>query len=79
MWPKCRKHSGLPLSSRKILDVGCGGGILAEGLARLGAEVTAIDPNEKLIKIAKERAERHNIENLSYHNFLIEDLQGAST
>jgi ubiquinone biosynthesis O-methyltransferase len=39
-----------------ILDVGCGGGLLAESLARLGANVTAIDPSEQNIAVAKEHA-----------------------
>ena len=33
----------------KILDVGCGGGLLSEALARLGANITAIDPSKRLI------------------------------
>lgn len=45
-------RSKLPFSNLKILDVGCGGGLLAESLARLGAHVTAIDPSEELIQIA---------------------------
>ena len=44
------------LRGRKVLDVGCGGGILSESLASLGAEVTAIDASEKTINIAKEHA-----------------------
>ncbi len=35
-----------------VLDVGCGGGLLAESLARLGAQVTAIDPSAENIKAA---------------------------
>ncbi|MQL88827.1 hypothetical protein Taro_021399 [Colocasia esculenta] len=45
-------HSARPLEGLKILDVGCGGGILAEPLARMGATVTGIDAVEKNIKIA---------------------------
>jgi 2-polyprenyl-6-hydroxyphenyl methylase/3-demethylubiquinone-9 3-methyltransferase len=40
-----------------ILDVGCGGGLLAEPLARLGATVTAIDPAEESIAVARAHAE----------------------
>ncbi|CAB3254701.1 unnamed protein product [Arctia plantaginis] len=43
-----------PLKNIKILDVGCGGGILSEALARLGATITGIDASEDLIKIADE-------------------------
>lgn len=46
----------LPLKGVKIVDIGCGGGILAERLARIGAEVTGIDPSAELINIAKEHA-----------------------
>ncbi|THG13040.1 hypothetical protein TEA_012128 [Camellia sinensis var. sinensis] len=42
-----------PLEGLKIVDVGCGGGILSEPLARMGATVTAIDAVEKNIKIAR--------------------------
>ncbi|NP_001184015.1 coenzyme Q3 methyltransferase L homeolog [Xenopus laevis] len=43
---------GCPLSGVKLLDVGCGGGLLCEPLGRLGASVTGIDPLEDNIKIA---------------------------
>ncbi|OVA01471.1 Ubiquinone biosynthesis O-methyltransferase [Macleaya cordata] len=46
-----------PLEGLKIVDVGCGGGILSEPLARMGAIVTGIDAVEKNIKIASLHAE----------------------
>ncbi|XP_046741948.1 ubiquinone biosynthesis O-methyltransferase, mitochondrial [Diprion similis] len=46
----------LPLNNIKILDVGCGGGILSEPLARIGADVTGIDASSELIKTATEHA-----------------------
>ncbi len=49
---------GEPLRGLKILDVGCGGGILSESMARLGAEVTGIDVVEKNIAIASLHAEQ---------------------
>src|SRR3954469_10193998 len=41
------------LRGAKVADIGCGGGLLSEALARAGAQVTAIDLGEKLIQIAK--------------------------
>ncbi|XP_060609063.2 ubiquinone biosynthesis O-methyltransferase, mitochondrial [Anolis sagrei] len=46
-------HLGSPLSGMKILDVGCGGGLLTEPLGRLGASVTGIDPLEDNIRTAE--------------------------
>jgi len=71
--------AGLPLFGKTILDVGCGGGILAEGLAQLGAEVTAVDASEDLISVAEERRKRKRIENLTYLDVLVEDLQEIDT
>lgn len=47
-----RRFEGL-----RILDVGCGGGLLAEPMARLGAEVTGIDASEESIRVARAHAE----------------------
>src|SRR4249919_3121042 len=44
------------LNGLAILDIGCGGGILAEPLARLGAAMTAIDPSETNIAAAQQHA-----------------------
>ena len=41
------------LAGRDVLDVGCGGGILSEAMARLGAKVTGIDLSEKPLKVAQ--------------------------
>ena len=50
------------LNGIKCLDVGCGGGILSERLARLGAQVTGIDASENAIKIANEHATKSRLE-----------------
>jgi 2-polyprenyl-6-hydroxyphenyl methylase / 3-demethylubiquinone-9 3-methyltransferase len=42
-----------PLTAKKVLDVGCGGGILAESMAKLGATVTGIDMSDAALKVAK--------------------------
>jgi 2-polyprenyl-6-hydroxyphenyl methylase/3-demethylubiquinone-9 3-methyltransferase len=42
-----------PLAGRRVLDVGCGGGILSEGMAARGAEVTGIDLADKPLKVAQ--------------------------
>ena len=54
-----------PLSEIKILDVGCGGGLLSEPLSRLGAEVFGIDASDNNIKIAKLHAKKSNL-NIKY-------------
>lgn len=46
-------QSHLPIAKQKILDIGCGGGILSESMAKLNAEVTGIDLAEEVLQIAK--------------------------
>src|SRR4051794_7991065 len=50
-----------PLESKRALDIGCGGGLLAEPLARLGAAVTAIDAAPEAIAVAKAHAEAQGL------------------
>ena len=50
-----------PLENVKILDIGCGGGLLSEPMRRLGAEVVGIDASNKNIKIAKSHAQKSNL------------------
>ena len=45
--------SRAPLKGRRVLDIGCGGGLLTEGMAERGAKVTGIDLSEGAIKVAK--------------------------
>ena len=47
-----------PLERIKILDIGCGGGLLSEPMTRLGAKVTGIDASEKNINVAKLHAKK---------------------
>jgi 2-polyprenyl-6-hydroxyphenyl methylase / 3-demethylubiquinone-9 3-methyltransferase len=53
---QCDECSRTPLAGRTALDVGCGAGLLAEPLARLGAEVTGLDASPELIAAAREHA-----------------------
>ena len=50
-----------PLENVRILDVGCGGGLLSEPMCRLGAQVCGIDASEKNINIAKLHAKKNNL------------------
>jgi 2-polyprenyl-6-hydroxyphenyl methylase/3-demethylubiquinone-9 3-methyltransferase len=56
----------IDLQGKKVLDVGCGGGLLAEALFDAGAEVSAIDVTERNIEVAKHHANTHK-KNISYH------------
>jgi 2-polyprenyl-6-hydroxyphenyl methylase/3-demethylubiquinone-9 3-methyltransferase len=50
---KIDKNKEFPLKNLKILDIGCGGGLISEPMSRLGAEVTGIDASDKNIQVAK--------------------------
>ena len=51
-----------PLAGLRVLDIGCGGGLVAEPLTRLGARVTGIDPTPELIEVARDHAEAAGLE-----------------
>jgi len=59
------KNLDKPLKDLKILDIGCGGGLLSEPMCRLGADVTGIDASEKNIQVAKLHAKKSNL-NIKY-------------
>ena len=56
------KDKNKPLEKIKILDIGCGGGLLSEPMCRMGAQVTGIDASEKNINIAKLHAKKNTEE-----------------
>ena len=70
------EHGFRPLEGRTALDVGCGAGLLAEPLSRLGAKVTAIDAAPELIDIAKVHAEGAGLA-IDYRAMGVEDLTGT--
>src|SRR3954447_5249346 len=53
---QCDECSRRPLEGKTALDVGCGAGLLAEPLARLGAKVTGMDASPEVIDVAREHA-----------------------
>jgi 2-polyprenyl-6-hydroxyphenyl methylase/3-demethylubiquinone-9 3-methyltransferase len=69
------EHSLKPLVGRSALDVGCGAGLLAEPLARLGAKVTAIDAAPGLIAAARTHGKGQGLE-IDYRAAAVEDIGG---
>lgn len=69
------KTAEMGLAGKKVLDVGCGGGILSESMARRGADVTGIDLGTENLKAAALHAEQSNLDNtLRYQHIPIEQL-----
>ena len=68
--------SGLPLDGFRVLDVGCGGGILSEGLGRQGATVTGIDASEANVAAATLHVRNDPIlaSRVSFRRVFVEDL-----
>ncbi len=64
---------GKPLAGLSVLDIGCGGGILSEPIARLGAAVTGIDPGADNIGVASTHAEQSGVE-IDYRATTAEEL-----
>ena len=69
------KTAEMGLAGKKVLDVGCGGGILSESMARRGADVTGIDLGTENLKAAALHAEQSNLnDTLRYQHIPIEQL-----
>lgn len=73
----CRdRRSKTPLEGLRLLDIGCGGGLVAEPMRRLGAEVVAIDAAERNIKTALAHAAPLGLD-IDYRCTAVEDLAAA--
>jgi 2-polyprenyl-6-hydroxyphenyl methylase/3-demethylubiquinone-9 3-methyltransferase len=66
------KH--IPLKGRRVLDIGCGGGILSDSMARRGAQVLGIDLADKALKVAKLHALEAATPNVEYREVAAEAL-----
>ena len=71
---QCDECSRTPLEGKKALDVGCGAGLLAEPLARLGANVTGVDASPALIAVARDHAQRAGLD-IHYQSGELSQLQ----
>ena len=65
------------LAGKQVLDVGCGGGILADSMARRGATVLGIDLSSKALKVARLHAIEAQTPDVSYQEISAEDLAAA--
>ena len=63
-----------PMAGRKVVDVGCGGGILADAMARRGAQVLGVDLAEKSLKVARLHALEAGTTGVQYRNISAEAL-----
>ncbi len=63
-----------PIAGRRVLDVGCGGGILSDAMARKGADVTGIDLSTKALKVAQLHALEVNTTGVTYRETSAEAL-----
>jgi 2-polyprenyl-6-hydroxyphenyl methylase/3-demethylubiquinone-9 3-methyltransferase len=70
---KISQDKKLPLANLKILDIGCGGGLISEPMSRLGADVTGIDASSQNIEVAKLHAKKNNFK-INYINTVPENL-----
>lgn len=62
------------IAGKNVVDVGCGGGILAESMARKGADVLGVDLADKPLKVAQLHAMEGGVANLDYRSISAEDL-----
>ena len=62
------------LQGKKVVDIGCGGGILADAMARKGAEVLGVDLSTKALRVAQLHALEAGVEHLQYREVAVEAL-----
>jgi 2-polyprenyl-6-hydroxyphenyl methylase/3-demethylubiquinone-9 3-methyltransferase len=67
-------QSMVPLRGTRVLDVGCGGGILSDSMARAGADVLGIDLASKALKVAQLHALEAGTPNVAYREVSVEAL-----
>ncbi|WP_372340380.1 bifunctional 2-polyprenyl-6-hydroxyphenol methylase/3-demethylubiquinol 3-O-methyltransferase UbiG [Parvularcula sp. IMCC14364] len=67
------RFAGKPLEGLKLIDIGCGGGLVSEPMARLGAAVTGIDAGENNVKTALAHALEQDLE-IDYRHTTVEEL-----
>ncbi len=70
-------RSTTPLDGLRVLDIGCGGGLLSEPIARMGADVVGVDPARKNVETARIHAEQSGIA-IDYRCASAEDIAAAS-
>jgi 2-polyprenyl-6-hydroxyphenyl methylase/3-demethylubiquinone-9 3-methyltransferase len=66
-----------PLAGLRVLDVGCGGGLIAEPLARLGARVTGLDPAPETVEAARRHAAGQRLD-IDYRAGRVEELEAEA-
>ena len=72
-------ESQCPLAGKRVLDVGCGGGILSDSMARRGAEVLGIDLASKALRVAELHALEAQTPQVSYREVSVEALAAEET
>jgi 2-polyprenyl-6-hydroxyphenyl methylase / 3-demethylubiquinone-9 3-methyltransferase len=70
------EHGFKPLEGKTALDVGCGAGLLAEPLARMGAKVTAVDAAPECIAVARDHAIGQGLQ-IDYRAAGVEEVKGS--
>ena len=72
-WHNRDRHQPSPLSDLRLLDVGCGGGLVCEPLTRMGAHVVGIDPEPKSVQVARAHAQSLGL-TIDYHAIDVDEF-----